>query len=346
MNRGKELLVGLVIIAAVVVGIGGTLWLQGRSFGTTLVPIDVRLESAGQLSEGNVVTYRGVPIGRVSRIQVEPSGEAVRVRLLLDQAIVLPSDAAVVLGPESLFGAWQAEIVSRTTYPRFPFFDVTSDPSPPLPVRPGAVDLQPVPVLGGYALPEISRLTASAEEISGNLAELSERFEIAFNQETANNLANAIANIGAITEEVRAFVAQQSLVASSLTSNADSALGEIQLAAVAARTSFERVDGILADQQIDSIVANFAVVARDFRHITAQLSDSTGGLEGTLTRADSAFSRIDRMTERIERGEGSIGRLLGDDTFILRAEDVLAQLDLLLADFRENPGRYVRLSIF
>lgn len=346
MNRGKELLVGLVIIAATVLGVGGTLWLQGASLGRARIPIDVRLESVGQLAEGNVVTYRGVAIGRVASIGVEPGGEAVRVRLLLDEEVTLPADAAVVLGPESLFGAWQAEIVSRGSYPSFPFFAVGEQNGT---LRPRAVDpdgTEPVPVLGGYALPEISRLTASAEQISGNLAELTARLEVAFNQETADNLARAIGNIEAITQEVRELVSQQAVVASKLTANADSALGEIQTAAIAARHSFERVDGLIANQQIDSIVANFADASRDLRRIMEQLTDSTGGLDGTLERADSAFARIDRMTARIERGEGSIGRLIGDTTFIVRAQDVLLQLDLLLADFRANPGRYVRLSIF
>lgn len=346
MNRGKELLVGLVILAALVVGLAGTLWLQGSNFGRALVPLDVRLESVGQLAEGNAVTYRGVPIGQVSSIQVEEDGGAVRVRLLLAQEVQLPDDAGVVLGPESLFGAWQAEIVSRASYPRFPFLEV--DESAPARSTGGSDTTAgaPVPVLGGYALPELSRLTASAEEISGNLADLTERLEIAFNQETADNLARAIGNIEAITEEVRALVQQQAVVAQSLTANADSALGEIQTAAVSARRSFERVDSVLADPEIDSVLVNVAEASRNLRSIMASLSDSTGGLDGTLERADSAFARIDRMTARIESGEGSLGRLLGDSTFIVRAEDVLAQLDLLLADFRENPGRYVRLSIF
>jgi len=38
--------------------------------------------------------------------------------------------------------------------------------------------------------------------------------------------------------------------------------------------------------------------------------------------------------------------LLSDTTFAFRAEGVLLRLDLLLQDLRENPRRYVRLSIF
>lgn len=344
MNRGKELLVGVVILAATVVGVAGTLWLQGSSFGQLRIPVDVRLESVGQLAEGNAVIYRGVPIGQVTRIEVEPGGQAVRVRLMLSQAINLPEDAAVVLGPESIFGAWQAEIVSRSSYPRFDFFDVRSHPDDTGSELAGQTP--PTALLGGYALPELSRLTASAEEISVNLADLTARLELAFNQETADNLARAIGNIEDITEEVRTLVVQQAEVANRLTSNADSALGEIQSAAVAARYSFERIDGILQDQQLDSIVSNLASASGDLRLVMSELTDTTGGLGGTFGRADSAFARIDRMTARLEAGEGALGRLLVDETLAVRAEEVLAQLDLLLADFRANPGKYVRLSIF
>ena len=55
---------------------------------------------------------------------------------------------------------------------------------------------------------------------------------------------------------------------------------------------------------------------------------------------------VDRITARVERGEGVLGQLMTDSVLVGRAGDVLQQLDLLLADLRENPKRYVRLSIF
>jgi hypothetical protein len=52
------------------------------------------------------------------------------------------------------------------------------------------------------------------------------------------------------------------------------------------------------------------------------------------------------MTAQIEAGEGALGRLMGDTLLIARTQDVLGQLAELLGDLRENPQRYVRLSIF
>ena len=333
-ERRKELMVGTVIIASVAVAVVGSLWLRGTNFGRPVTPIDVLTESVAQLQEGNAVTYRGVRIGRVDRIRVEPTSDAVRVTILLDEEVPLPPDAAVVLGPESLFGDWQAEIVSRASFPGFPFYVVTA----------GAAG--PIPVIGGYALPELTRLTASAEQISQNLAELTDRLELAFNQETADNLANAIGNIEAITREVRTLVQQQAEVAASITANADSALVEVEIAAGAARRSFERLEVMVSGPQTDSLLQNVQAASAGLRRLVDDLADPGSGLSATLSRADSAFVRTERVMARLEAGEGSIGRLLVDTTFAVRAEGLLAQLDLLLQDVRENPRRYVRLSIF
>jgi phospholipid/cholesterol/gamma-HCH transport system substrate-binding protein len=332
VTRGKEFLVGIVIIAAVAVAVVGTLWLQGTTFGPVTMGT-VLTETVGQLSEGNAVTYRGVRIGQVATIRVLDDGSGVEVTMIIREAVRMPADAAVVFGPESLFGDWHAEIVSRASYPSFPFYAVPPGLGAPAP-------------LGGYALPELSRLTASAEQISSNLESLTDRLELAFNEETASSLSTAIENIQAITYEVRALVARQSEVATAIIANADSALAEIGVAATAARRSFERVEGIVDEADLEATLTDLRGIAADLRQVSGELADTTGGVAGTLSRADSAFARIDRIAARIESGEGAIGRLLGDTTFVVRAEGVLLQLDSLLADLRENPRRYVRLSIF
>lgn len=337
--RGREFLVGLVIIVSVVVAVAGTLWLQGRTFGPVRTAA-VLTESVGQLAEGNAVTYRGVRIGQVQQIRVLDDGSGVEVTLLLSEAVTLPDAAAVVFGPESLFGDWQAEIVSRESYPSFPFFEVRDGIRVPDTVSASS------PVLGGYALPELSRLTASAEQIANNLESLTNRFELAFNEETASSLSTAIGNIQAITQEVRTLVAQQGQVARSITANADTALAEIEVAASAARRAFERVDTIMDGGELEALFDDLRGIASDLRTVSGELADSTAGVGVTLGRADSVFARLDRLAARIESGEGAVGRLLGDSTFAIRAEGVLTQLDSLLADLRENPQRYLRLSIF
>ena len=330
MNRSRELMVGVVIIVSIAVAVLGTFFLSGTNFGRPQASIDVLLRNVGQLNRGNTVKYLGVNIGVVDEIGVD--GAAVRITLMVDQEVILPEDAAVILGPESMFGDWQAEVVSRAEFPRFPFYQLPEG--------------TPSGVLPGYALPELSRLTASAEQIADNVAGLSDRLELAFNDSTAAALASAIGNLEEISLEIRDLVVQQSAMANSVTASADSALNEVEAASVVARRSFERIEAILTDAQIDSIVANIRSASSGIDAIATDMSAATGGMAGTFERADSAFARMDRITAMIESGEGAIGRLLVDSTLAVRAEDVLGQLALLLEDVRANPRRYVRLSIF
>ncbi len=335
MNRRREFMVGLVIILALVVGVVGTLYLEGTNWGRPSVVVEVLLRDVSQLTEGNSVKFRGVKVGQVDGIQVEPGGDAVRVRLLLENALPYAEVAGVVLAPESFFGAWQAEIVGPERYPNVDFYDV-----PPSELARDTL------VLGGYALPELSRLTASAEQISDNVAELSSRLEVAFNEETATNMASAVANVEALTADLASFVERESASTSQLTAKADSALREIQEASRAARSSFAEVEAILGGGQVDSILSNIAGTTRNVEEIAANLREPSQDLGSALERADSAFARLDRLTAQVAAGEGTIGRLFADSTLALRAEGVLQQLDLLLQDLRENPRRYVRLSIF
>ncbi len=335
MNRGRDLLVGAVIIVGIAVAVFGTLWLKGVNWGQPSIEVQVLLSDVAQLQPGNPVKYRGVKIGKVSAIKVEPSGRAVRITLLLDHQITFPKDAVVVVAPESLFGSWEAEIASRGRYPRYAFFKVT-----PADRRGG------VPVLGGYALPELSRLTASAEEISDNLADLTSRFDIAFSEKTAQDLAQAINNMQVISQEIRQLVVQQSAIAKHVMSKADTALTEIEGASRVARRSFDRVNVLLSDAQIDSIVTNVRLASKSIAELSANLQTSSGDLPTTMARADSAFARLDRLTAGIEAGRGTLGRLVTDTTLAVRTDAVLKQLNLLLQDVRANPRRYVRLSIF
>ena len=198
MTQGKEIAVGSVIVAALVVAVVGTLWLQGTNFGRGATYVEVLTRNVGQLTEGNAVKFRGVSIGRVDGIEVEPGGNAVRLGLNLQGELALGDDIAVLIAPESLFGDWQAEIVTSSASPEFPFFDV-----------PRADLARDTLVFGGYAIPDISRLTAAADEIAQNLRVLTDRFELAFSEETADQFSSAIANIEGISADIRELIGQQ-----------------------------------------------------------------------------------------------------------------------------------------
>lgn len=329
MTRRKEIMVGLVIVAGLAAAVLGTLWLQDASFGRGTQEVEALFLEVGQLMEGNSVKLRGVTIGRVSGIAVEPDGEAVRIQMRIREDIELPDNRAVISAPESMFGDWQAEIVNLASYPQFDFHD---------PIEQG--------VMGGYALPDFSRLTAAADQISENLGNLTERIEGAFNEETAQNFSRAIDNIQEVSERLRELVEAQAGAVSDLASEFETSAIALGEAADAANLTFVRAEELLGAPSTDSLIVDARATLANLKTLSGDLSSATQGAHGMIVRVDSTFARLDRMTAKVEAGEGTLGMLMGDTVLVTQAQSVLGELSALLKDIRDHPQKYVRLTIF
>lgn len=329
MTRKKEVIVGLVIVAAVVVGVLGTLFLKGSQWRRNLVVAEAVFQEAGQLAEGSAVRFRGVAIGAVESIAVEPSGNAVRIEMRIRREVQLPADAGVLLAPESMFGDWQAEIVSRSRFPRYQFYQ-SADPGP----------------LPGFSLPDISRLTATADQIANNLTTLTDRVELAFTEETALNLKRAIDNIQDVSEGLSELVGQQAESFNRVAVEVQGAAEQLGTASVSARVTFEEVQNFLETLDADTLAVDARTAVRNFSSLSTDLVGAVDNFDRTMVSADSTLRRFDRISAQLEAGNGALGWMLTDPSGATRADSVLTQLNLLLADMRANPGRYVRLSIF
>lgn len=330
MSKGREVLVGVVIVAAVLVSVLGTLWLQESLWTRSTRVVEVLSRDVGQLMDGNDVKLRGVTIGQVRSIAVEPAGDAVRVTLRVEQSVPLPDSAVAVMAPESMFGDWQVEIAPRSRFPNFDFMEI-----------------QPADTaIPGYALPDISRLTATADQISKDIATITERVEVAFTQETAQNIAETIDNIEEVSRRLAALVEDQSAALETMGDDILTTVEEIRLAAATARSTMEEVDSLLTRAEADSILADTRTIARNLRVVSEELESSRSELSRTLARADSAFARVNTIAARVESGEGTLGRLVNDTAFLITADEALSELTLLMRDLRENPRRYINLSIF
>ena len=329
MSRRRETLVGVVMVSALVLTTVGTLWLQGIRWGQYQQTIEAVFFEAGQIMPGNDVKFRGVEVGRVGDITVEPNGELVRIQLQLQQPLALPDDPVVILSPESVFGDWEAEVQSRNVYPYVEY---------PVPPDPGT--------LPGYALPDISQLTATADRISENLAVLSERFGIAFSEETAEDIASLIANIENVTTGLSELVEQQAASFAEVTDGVQTATDEVASAAEQVRSTFSQVTNLLEGADIDSTLENLALISANMGNLSEELGDTNQDIRAMAVRIDSTFHQMQAVVATLESGDGTLGRLLKDTSTALELESTLAELSALIEDIRENPNRYVRLSIF
>ncbi len=329
MSKTGEAIVGVVILGALTLTVAGTLWLQGTRFGQYRETLEVVSVQVGQIAPGNSVKYRGVEVGRVGAITVEPSGALVRIDLLLEQPVALPDDPVVILSPQSLFGDWEAEIQSRDALPYGDY------PTPPVPG-----------VLPGFALPDISELTVMADRIAANLATLTDRLGVAFSAETAERISSLVANVEDVTTNLSELVRQQAVSFTQVTDGVQAATDEVASAADQVRGTFEMAERLLGGAAIDSTLANLAVMSSNLRALSGELGETNTEIRSVAVRIDSTFARLASVAARLDSGDGTMGRLLRDTTVAAELDVLLTELATLLEDIRENPDRYVRISIF
>jgi phospholipid/cholesterol/gamma-HCH transport system substrate-binding protein len=110
--------------------------------------------------------------------------------------------------------------------------------------------------------------------------------------------------------------------------------------------SADELNGIFKENRgkLDSSLTNFNELSGNF----AKLSDSlnNAGLGRTLTNLESTVANLDKILTRMEKGEGSLGKLMSDEQLYKNLNNASRELDLLLQDFRLNPKRYVNVSVF
>jgi phospholipid/cholesterol/gamma-HCH transport system substrate-binding protein len=329
VKRRNEVLVGATILAGIALIVVGTIYLKGTGFGREEQIISARVPEAGQLLNGAAVKLRGVPIGRVDAIELEKNSSGVIIIMKIRPDVRLPEDPVVLLSPESMFGDWQAQIYPRSSFPQYAYAE-SPDPK----------------VLPGYTLPDIGRLTAVADQIATNMRELSDRFELAFTEQTAENVREAIENIQKVSEQLNGLITRQNAnadeVANSLASTSES-LGD---AAETAARSFAAFEEAVGGGRLTGIVSNIHSASIQADSISRVMLAATRDLRIAAASADSTFRKVGNTMDAINRGEGTLGRLMSDTTMYYRLLETNAEVQELLRDMRANPRKYINLTIF
>ncbi len=329
MKRRTEVLVGATILGALVLVVVGTLWLKGKKFGSEDVDVRARFREVGLLAPGNDVKMRGVPVGKVKSVELEPSGEAVAVVMTIKNGIHFPKDPVVLLSPSSMFGDWQAEIFPRSAFPQYDYLD-----SPDRRVLPG------------YTLPDMSRLTSVADQIARNLAVLTDRFGIAFTEETAMNIREAIDNIQDVSAKLTSLVGAQQKTIDAVTGNLEQTSRSLGQAASVAERAFAQIDTSVGHGEIKGTIQDVRRSAARLDSISAELASSSRQLKQTLGAADTAFRAVSSVAGTFQQGRGTLGQLVRDTTLYGQLVQTNLELQALIRDVKANPRKYVTVKVF
>jgi phospholipid/cholesterol/gamma-HCH transport system substrate-binding protein len=335
MKRGNEFAVGLAVLAALALVVGGALWLSETDLNQKKVSYTARFRTVGGLGVGGPVTLRGVRVGRVEAIRLVEN-EWVETEFSIDRSVELPRKPAVISASASLFGEWTANIV----------------PYEPLPTDPNLRDaLEESDRAGGDAwpgatLPDIGQLTAQASRIAGDVGDITQRIGQAFDSTALKHLQQSIKDLAAISGRLATFATSQTNRMDHVSRNVATTSDAFAGAAGTFRAAVARLDSATGDNQLSDILNNSRNSSSDIRHAAADLRSVMAAARSNEASLVRVVQAADSLVSRIQAGHGSLGMLATDSTLYRETTRTVIQFRELLADIQAHPTKYLKISVF
>jgi len=144
----------------------------------------------------------------------------------------------------------------------------------------------------------------------------------------------------------------------------DEMVKDLQGSASGARQSLESLQAVLKEQrgELRGLSASLKRSAEGLERVTTgpelertvkRVDELVGRLDGTLTTLDRSSNSLESVLARMDRGEGTLGKLSTDETLYKNAAEATAnlnkatvELNKLLADFQAHPRKYINLKVF
>ncbi len=183
------------------------------------------------------------------------------------------------------------------------------------------VMLEPGAVMHGDYDPGISEAFALLGSMTGELKSLTrDMVDIARALNSGEKLKNTMENLLEITEELNNVIKTNA-------PRFEESMNSFN------RTT-TRLDSLLSrnEGRIDTLIGSLSTASRDIPDLIA--------------RADSLTLALNDIVKSLKSDTTTAGAILTNREFLNRLEQVISNLDELIADIKANPGRYMKIEIF
>ena len=285
MAKSKsELKVGIVVFFALILFVGGTIWLKGYRFQQQFRPIELTFKDIGALSAGDPVAVSGVRAGKVKDIRLE-SGKVV-VTALLDESIFLADDATFTVKNIGLMGERFIAVDPGTS----------SVPLETGKIYEGRFDTGIPEVMGmmGDMVSEVRRLVYVFGETIASPGTLNDF------QETISNLRKVSVELNTLVAQSRDDYQKSLAAIERATSNLDEFVQGNRSKAESAIENFES-----ASAKLDLLADDLDTLSSSLQMFADKLNSEEGTL-GLLASDQSLYQDVKRAVRELELLVGDI----------------------------------------
>jgi phospholipid/cholesterol/gamma-HCH transport system substrate-binding protein len=267
--------------------------------------VDAVFSSVAGLDDKAAVRVAGVRVGRVDGIGLD--GGRARVSLLLEAPVALTAGARARIANMGLLGDKYVELIPGP------------EGAPPLPD--GAVLEGETPVSFDEAMAKLDSIGSSIERVTGSLTGEG-------GDETP--IGRLLASLEATAEEIRLLVAM----------NREQISGTV--------ANFESFSATLARElpvlagKLDALVGQISAMVAENR---ANLAGSLANIEEVTAGLKTSVANVNRISDRIASGEGTLGKLVASDEAHDELISALKSVESGVGTLTDTLGRVQKLKL-
>ncbi len=314
MKTGRLIRIGLLFALTIFVLFWGLNFLKGRNFLQPEKVFYAKYERIGSLMVSSPILYKGFKIGDVREISL---GQEIESPILVKFAVTyrdfnIPTGTQAKIISTDLMGTKGVELILTTDTAFYAYGDTIS----------GAIEGDLKDQVNTQMLP----LKRKAEDLMSSMDSVLVALQLVFDQENRSNLAQSFEIVAQTLKNV-----EQSSVF--LNDYIKSEAGQFSL--------------IIGN--LDSLSANLVTRTVELQQSIANIGEFTDSLNQIPLRTaveqfNTVITDFGSTIRQVNAGEGSLGKLVMDDSLYYTLESVGASLNELLDDIKMNPKRYVRVS--
>ena len=181
--------------------------------------------------------------------------------------------------------------------------------------------------LSGSYEADLTELTSTLAPISSNVLGILERVNTTFDEKTRHNIQNILSDVNTSSAELEHIIHAEG-------ERLDYAIGNFGNFSSNLSRFAVNLDSIALSQRtnLDTSMASIRLVAENLHQASENLKSTTQSLDIVLNK--------------IQKGQGTLGKLVHEEKLYDDVDSLACNLNLLVKDLRENPGKYVKVSVF
>lgn len=318
MNKRQNIIIGIVVIAAIVAIIFGLNFLRGKKLFDDNQVLYAQYDRIDGLQKSSYVRLKGFNVGKVQDIYFSDEfGSKLIVSFTVDKRYRIPKNSQAQIVTTDLMGSRTINIVIPPNNDSITIYAQSGD------TINGSIE-------GGLkqqVSEQVMPLKVKAESLLGSIDTMVNMISLIFNKDNREQLTKSFESIKRSMD------------------NLESATGKVDRLLT---TQESKLKNILSSSE--SVTSTLKQNENNINKILSNLSDVTDSLSkaefaSTLVRAQKALKQITITLEKINNEEGSFGALIHDKDLYNHLEDAAMNLERLLFDIKNNPKKYVNFSL-